>query len=63
MKEEIGEMRLRMTDEVALQRRINEHMALLVVLFAEIESLRKRVKDKEKEVEDVRRSSLAPFKV
>lgn len=46
MKEEIGEMRLRMTDEVALQRRINEHMALLVVLFAEIESLRKRVKDK-----------------
>ena len=48
---------------MALQRRINEHMALLVVLFAEIESLRKRVKDKEKEVEDVRRSSLAPFKV
>jgi len=26
-------------------------MALFVVLFAEIESLRKRVKDKEKEVE------------
>jgi hypothetical protein len=33
-----------------------------VVLFAEIESLRKRVKDKEQEVKDVRRSSLAPFR-
>ena len=51
-----------MSDEVALQKRINEHMALMVVLFAEIESLRQRVKDKEKEVKEVRRSSLAPFK-
>jgi hypothetical protein len=33
-----------------------------VVLFAEIESLRKRVKDKEKEVDEVRRSSLAPYR-
>lgn len=32
-----------------------------MVLFAEIESLRKRVKDKEKEVNDVRRSSLATY--
>lgn len=63
LKEEVGELRLKMTDEMALQRRINEHMALMVILFAEIESLRKRVKDKEREVEDVRRSSLAPFKV
>ena len=62
-KEEISELRLRMSDEAALQKRINEHMALMVILFAEIESLRKRVKDKEREVEDVRRSSLAPFKI
>ena len=62
-KEEISELRLRMSDEAALQKRINEHMALMVILFAEIESLRKRVKDKEREVEDVRRSSLAPFKL
>ena len=52
-----------MSDEAALQKRINENMALMVILFAEIESLRKRVKDKEREVEDVRRSSLAPFKL
>jgi hypothetical protein len=32
----------------------------MVILFAEIESLRQRVKEKEKEVEVVRRSSLAP---
>lgn len=36
---------------------------MFVVLFAEIESLRIRVKDKEKEVEEVRRTSLAPFKI
>ncbi len=47
---------------MALQKRINEHMALMVVLFAEIETLRKRVKDKEEEVKEVRRSSLLPLK-
>ena len=46
-----------------MNKRINEHLALMVVLFAEIESLRNRVKAKEKQVEDVRRSSLAPFKL
>jgi hypothetical protein len=47
-KNEIGELRIRFADETALHLRINEHMALMVVLFAEIESLRQRVKDKEK---------------
>ena len=60
---QVEDVRLRLTDESALSRRVNEHLALMVVLFAEIESLRKRVKDKEREVEDVRRSSLAPFKL
>lgn len=59
----MSELRIRFTDETSLHKRIQEHLALFVVLFAEIESLRKRVKDKEREVEDVRRSSLAPFKV
>lgn len=58
---EISELRLRYVDDNALEKRINEHLALFVVLFAEIESLRKRVKDKEKEVNDVRRSSLATY--
>ena len=48
-------------DENALEKRIKEHLGLFVILFAEIESLRKRLKDKEKEVQDVRRSSLAPY--
>jgi hypothetical protein len=60
---EIEELRIRFGDEAALNKRITEHMSLMVVLFAEIESLRQRVKDKEREVEDVRRSSLVPFKV
>lgn len=61
-EEDLGEIKLRFSDEAALVKRIQEHLALFVVLFAEIESLRKRVKDKEREVEDVRRSSLAPFR-
>jgi hypothetical protein len=60
---DLEELRLALADESALQKRINEYMALMVVLFAEIESLRRRVKDTEKEIQDVRRSSLAPFKV
>lgn len=59
---QISELRLRLSDDVALQKRIQEHMGLMVVLFAEIETLRQRVKDKEQEVKEVRRSSLAPFK-
>jgi hypothetical protein len=31
-------------------------------MFAEIESLRSRVQEKEREVEEVRRSSLAPYR-
>jgi len=38
-------------------------MTLMVILFAEIESLRIRVNETEKEIDMVRRSSLAPFKV
>lgn len=60
--EEISELRVRFSDEAALTKRINEHLSLFVVLFAEIESLRKRVKDEEKKVDDIRRSSLAPFR-
>lgn len=60
---DLEELRLALADQSALQKRINEYMALMVVLFAEIESLRRRVKDTEKEIQDVRRSSLAPFKV
>lgn len=61
-EEDLSELKLRFSDEAALVKRIQEHLSLFVVLFAEIESLRKRVKDKEREVEDVRRSSLAPFR-
>lgn len=62
-KEDLEELRLSMSNQAALEKRINEDMALMVILFAEIESLRIRVKDTEKEIESVRRSSLAPFKV
>ena len=41
---DLEDLRLALADQAALQKRINEDMALMVVLFAEIESLRKRVK-------------------
>ena len=46
----------------SLSGRIKEHLLLFVVLFAEIESLRSRVLEKEKEVEEVRRSSIAIYR-
>jgi hypothetical protein len=36
MREDLAEMRLRATNEVSLQKRIEEQLGLLVVLFAEI---------------------------
>ena len=45
---DLEELRLALADQSALQKRINEYMALMVVLFAEIESLRRRVKDTER---------------
>ena len=61
-EEDLNALKLRFSDEASLVKRIQEHLSLFVVLFAEIESLRKRVKDKEREVDDVRRSSLAPYR-
>lgn len=60
---DLEELRLALADQSALQKRLQEYMALMVVLFAEVESLRRRVKETEREMETVRRSSLAPFKV
>ena len=48
LEEQTRDIRLRLTDETALQRRISEHLSLMVVLFAEIETLRNRVREKEK---------------
>lgn len=42
-KKELSDLRLVLVDDGYLQRRIEEHLALFVVLFAEIESLRATV--------------------
>ena len=63
LEEQARDVRLRLTDETALQKRMNEHLSLMVILFAEIETLRNRVRDKEMEVVEVRKSSLAPHMV
>jgi len=36
LESDVEEVRLRLSDDVALQKRISEHMALMVILFAEI---------------------------
>jgi hypothetical protein len=43
MQIELSDTRLRLTDNVSLNKRIEEHLGLFVVLFAEIESLRGRL--------------------
>ena len=40
------------------QRQIQENATLLVLVFAEVESLRGRLKGKEEELEEVRRRML-----
>jgi FtsZ-binding cell division protein ZapB len=50
LKQRVEDLGISLSDEIALEKRIQEHMALLVVLFAEIESLRSRIADKEKEI-------------
>lgn len=49
-EQDLGEIKLRFSDEAALVKRIQEHLGLFVVLFAEIESLRRRVKTKKKKL-------------
>lgn len=41
---DLEDLRLSFVDQSALQKRISEDMAMMVILFAEIESLRLRVK-------------------
>jgi len=36
LDEQTRDIRLRLTDETALQKRISEHLGLMVLLFAEI---------------------------
>ena len=62
LREEIKELRLVLSQDHAFERRVREQLSLIVILCAEIESLRRRVEEKEREVEDVRRESLVPFK-
>ena len=47
----IEELNARMADQIALEKRIQEHLSLFVLLFAEIESLRSKVNEKDREIE------------
>ena len=47
----IEELNARMADQIALEKRIQEHLSLFVLLFAEIESLRSKVSEKDREIE------------
>lgn len=45
LKQELSDTRLRLIDQMALEKRLEECLALMVILFAEIETLRNRVAD------------------
>jgi hypothetical protein len=63
LTQQLKEVRLRLTDEHALEEKIKQQMVLFVMLCAEIDSLRKRVVQTEQECEEVRRGSISPIKV
>lgn len=46
----------------SLQIRLQECLVQIFLLTAEVETLRLRMKDKEREVDDIRRSSLKPYR-
>lgn len=51
-----------LSQDYALERRLKEQMSLIVILCAEIETLRSRMGQKEREVETIRRESLIALK-
>lgn len=36
LKQDLSDTRLRLTDQMALEKRVQEYMSLMVILFAEI---------------------------
>lgn len=59
---ENGELKVNLVGFTQLRVRYEEQLVLMVIVFSEVESLRSRMKEKEREVEEVRRSSLAPYR-
>lgn len=47
LTEQVKEIRLRLTDEHALEEKIKQHLVLFVMQCAEIDSLRRRVAETE----------------
>jgi hypothetical protein len=62
LEKENSDLKIHLVGFNQLRLRYEEQLALMVITFAEVESLRSRVKEKEREVEEVRRSSLAPYR-
>lgn len=59
---EVAEWRMKYVEYSNMAAKIQEHLVIFCVLFAEIESLRYRVLEKEREIDEVRKSSLALYK-
>jgi cell division protein FtsB len=57
LQSEIHDLRLGSSDNVALRKRLEENLSLIVILFAEVESLRMRLKES-----DGKRNLLSPIK-
>lgn len=62
LETENAQLKLSLVNINDLQLKIQDLLMLSVQLFAEIESLRSRVKDKERQVDEMRRSSLAAYR-
>lgn len=52
-----------LADSSSLERRVSQDLSLMVVLFAEIESLRERLSERDDEALSLRRQLVSQFRV
>ncbi|CAD8085664.1 unnamed protein product [Paramecium primaurelia] len=60
---ELRQWRMQYADQGFFIKQLQDQLCMIVVLISEIESLRSRLLEKDLEVEEARRSSLAPYKI
>ncbi|CAD8098166.1 unnamed protein product [Paramecium sonneborni] len=60
---ELKQWRMQYADQGFFIKKLQDQLCIIIVLVSEIESLRSRLLEKEHEIEETRRSSLAPYKI
>jgi hypothetical protein len=62
LSEEVNSCKLALSGETASEQRAEEQLSTFVLLFAEVEALRSRLRDSEKELESSRIQQLSRYR-